>query len=176
MRPKSCQVCGVEYLPTGPTQKWCLVCGITERKRRFARFEKTKTHPCLDCRKPVGRRAERCTFCAQEHRIGQRSGPDSVHWKGGRSKTPLGYIEVLVPREERRGRRYRHEHIVVWEKTHGMPVPKGWVVHHLNHIKDDNRPENLEAIPRNQHNYRHGEQRILELEAEVARLRALLGE
>tara|TARA_Y100000310_G_C20339350_1_gene649045 strand:- start:400 stop:612 length:213 start_codon:yes stop_codon:yes gene_type:complete len=35
----------------------------------------------------------------------------------------------------------------IWEQEHG-PIPKGWLVHNLNGNKQDNRSENLAAIPR----------------------------
>jgi len=39
------------------------------------------------------------------------------------------------------------EHRRIWAEQHG-PIPKGWVVHHLNGNKGDNRLENLAALPR----------------------------
>jgi hypothetical protein len=53
------------------------------------------------------------------------------------------------PRANKDG--YIQEHIVVWEQTHNKPVPQGWHVHHLNGIKNDNRPRNLVALPSTKH-------------------------
>jgi len=49
---------------------------------------------------------------------------------------------------------YVYEHILVWEKANGRPLPDGYVVHHLNGLKYDNRPENLVAIPKGKHHFR----------------------
>ena len=39
----------------------------------------------------------------------------------------------------------------LWQATHGK-IPKGWVVHNLNGNQEDNRLENLAAVPRNPEN------------------------
>lgn len=46
---------------------------------------------------------------------------------------------------------YTLEHTAVWENYHKQKVPHGWHIHHLNGIKNDNRPENLKALPHREH-------------------------
>ncbi|MFD9004466.1 HNH endonuclease [Streptomyces sp. NPDC059582] len=49
-----------------------------------------------------------------------------------------------------------YEHILVAEQLIGRPVRKGEQVHHKNHIKTDNRPENLEVkASAAHHQYEH---------------------
>src|SRR5438046_3087555 len=72
-------------------------------------------------------------------------------WSGGRWKDVHGYIWILVGNNI-----YRKEHRLVMERVLGRSLLKTEVVHHKNHIKNDNRPENLEVV-RNQaeHMSRH---------------------
>lgn len=69
------------------------------------------------------------------------------------------------PRASKDGRVY--EHIVVWEEAHGKPVPKGWIIHHLNGVRDDNLITNLVAMPDKKHRtlLQAKAKRIQELEA-----------
>lgn len=146
------------------------------RLNRMQRYEQQQQHACVGCGAVVSRKAVRCQFCEQEHRIGLHEGADSVHYKGGRSIDKHGYVQILLPREERKGRRYRAEHTLVWERANGKIVPRGWVIHHINGTKTDNRLENLVAVSRSEHNHRHDDQerRIRELEAENTALREQL--
>ena len=52
---------------------------------------------------------------------------------------------------------------------------KGWHVHHLNGIRDDNRPENLHAMPQGEHIglAKPYKERIRKLEAELKELQQL---
>lgn len=60
------------------------------------------------------------------------------------------------PRETRK-QRDQLEHRWVWEGVHGEKLPPGFVVHHRDHNRANNAPENLEAMPRAQHEYlEHG--------------------
>ena len=65
------------------------------------------------------------------------------NWKGGRI-TRCGYTMMLYknhPRADLWG--YVCEHVLIAEKILGEYIPRGHVIHHINGIKDDNRPENL---------------------------------
>lgn len=62
-------------------------------------------------------------------------------------------------------RRYRHTkragrtvdvHVLVWTDANG-PVPDGYVVHHRNHDKLDNRLDNLELMTHEEHSRHHND-------------------
>ena len=92
-------------------------------------------------------------------------------WKGGRSKSSNGYILIHSPEHPRASRNnYVYEHILVLEQKLGKPLPEGWVGHHLNGIKSDNRPANLVALPSRKHRnvLLAKAKRIQELEALLA--------
>lgn len=48
------------------------------------------------------------------------------------------------------------EHKYVWEQANG-PVPPGYVVHHKNHVKRDNRLENLQLMTFEEHSRHHND-------------------
>jgi hypothetical protein len=69
-----------------------------------------------------------------------------------------GYIRLYGmkphPRANKAGQVY--EHIVVMERALGREITASEHVHHKNHIRHDNRPENLEVLPALQHYIHHG--------------------
>jgi len=105
-----------------------------------------------------------------------RRGDKSNFWKGGRRITAHGYVDIHMPTHpESRSNGYLFEHRIIWEAAHG-PLPDGWHIHHLNGVKDDNRVENLQAMPAKDHARYIAMQsaKIRELELEVEALRGRL--
>ena len=47
------------------------------------------------------------------------------------------------------------EHQLVWIRHNKMPIPKGFIIHHLNGIRSDNRIENLQLFPSKLHQKLH---------------------
>lgn len=74
------------------------------------------------------------------------------NWKGGRIDDGHGYILIYKPDYYMASARgYVREHRFVYEEYFKCCV-LNWVdVHHLNHIKTDNRIENLQLLPHGIH-------------------------
>lgn len=87
------------------------------------------------------------------------SGAAHPRWKGGKNIAWNGYVRVLKrdhPRALSNG--YVWEHILVAEEKLGRPLiyfgkgdPRNETVHHINGVKTDNRPENLEVLLNREH-------------------------
>ena len=74
----------------------------------------------------------------------RRRGHESPSWRGGRIRTTGGYIMLKNPEHPNatpQGGVY--EHVAVVSRALGRAVPLGAVAHHINNIRDDNRPGNL---------------------------------
>lgn len=90
-----------------------------------------------------------------------KKGRDNPNWKGGRRLRADGYVMLRMPTHPRAsGHGEVLEHIAIWEEANGASVPPGFVIHHLNGIKSDNRPENLSAIPVRSHDKHHSKRLV----------------
>lgn len=68
----------------------------------------------------------------------------------------------------------RYVHRAVWEEANG-PIPKGFVVHHINGNKQDNRLENLQLMSHSEHSAQHHRGRVQTPEHKAKRLAAMEG-
>lgn len=78
---------------------------------------------------------------------------NNSYWHGGKVVDDAGYILIKCdehPRAKKYGG-YVREHILVAEKILGRNLMPDEVVHHINEIKSDNRPENLAVMNRSEH-------------------------
>ena len=105
-----------------------------------------------------------------------QSGKNSSNWNGGRFKNSSGYIKIHKPEHPKASYNYVYEHHLVWEKANGKLLPDGWVIHHINGIKDDNRIENLAAMSKSEHSniLKIIRKRIIFLEKENKRLKGMI--
>lgn len=78
-------------------------------------------------------------------------GKDNPNWKGGLHHQD-GYVFVRMPNHPKvHSNSYIKRAILVAEKTLGRMLMEGEVTHHVNGIKDDDRPENIEVMSARAH-------------------------
>lgn len=82
-------------------------------------------------------------------------GEEAVNWKGGRVLDRRGYVLIYMPEHPNAIGNYVFEHRLVMEETIGRLLERDELVHHMNHDKADNRPENLMIMSRGEHSRHH---------------------
>lgn len=88
------------------------------------------------------------------------SGSRNPKWNGGTRKHE-GYVQIYCPSHPfADGCGYVYEHRLVMEQSIGRLLQPEEVVHHINHIKNDNRIENLMLFKsQSEHTAYHAEER-----------------
>lgn len=110
------------------------------------------------------------------HQLRGRNGKVTSRWRGGRWTHKAGYVYVYRPdHPHKNAHGYVYEHRVVMEEKLGRLLTPDERVHHINNVKDDNRPENLELFAtQGEHSRLHEGQRKRAKEWERAIVAVLL--
>lgn len=93
----------------------------------------------------------------------QKQNISEAHFRGGigaKKKRSDGYVSIYFP-EHPMANKEGHimEHILVMECAIGRRIQKDEVVHHINHIRDDNRLCNLQLMTFKEHSALHIKER-----------------
>lgn len=119
---------------------------ISQGKRKHAGL-KGEDHPCWG--KPL----------TDEHKEKIRaanSGEKNHRWSGGRKYLSLGYVLVHKPDHPHNMKGFVLEHRHVMEQEIGRQLLRSEDVHHVDEIKDNNKPGNLHIFKnRSNHSYYH---------------------
>lgn len=96
-------------------------------------------------------------FKGRFNRIGHKGKTGIEHpcWKGGQVTDRDGYIRTWAPDHEWPRKGYMMEHVRIVEIRIGRKILPSECVHHIDHNRKNNAPENLQLMTRSEHSKLH---------------------
>jgi len=164
MPTKQCERCGLDFHASKKSARFCSKrcsnrrpgtaqeirsCAFCGNDFAFTQYPSTLT------------RHNRGLFCSLSCSRKYRIGPLNHTWRGGRCNNADGRTLIYAPDhpDARQGRgRYIYEYRLVAEQLIGRPLRRDEVVHHINGIHTDNRPDNLMVMTPSEHKKLHQKQ------------------
>lgn len=142
--------CSVDNCDKPPRSSGAIYCDMhysrIRRRGNTDKFTKRKSRTTKSC-SVNGCHEKHCAlgYCADHYRRYKRHGdPLVVRYTGNGYITSRGYKELYIS-----GKRIK-EHTIVMERKLGRKLLPNENVHHINGVKTDNRPENLELWVKSQ--------------------------
>lgn len=127
------------------------------RPERLCRTCSSRTSEMRAMRQRLGIGRKQTEIAKEKIRVAQlgRFGSASSGWKGGRY-TEGGYVKVkLIPSDfflsMANKERYVLEHRLIMAQSLGRCLHRWEIIHHRNHIRSDNRLENLQLVSDDKH-------------------------
>lgn len=112
---------------------------------------------CGKTRTKTDRKGQYFKFIANHHNRGEHN----TAWRGGKITHYSGYVQIWKPQHhfaDHHG--YIMEHRLVWEEHNKACLLPWGNVHHKNHVRNDNRIENLQGLMNSEHTRLHAKKNM----------------
>ena len=175
MAIRTCKVCNQDFESRAHNAKYCPNCRYEAYLAHNRQNERNLyRHPCPTCGVLIDRKSTLCHHCTIKKRGSRYKGLN--RYRTGPRKQSMkvnGYIKQYCPNHpycDNHG--FVLCHRLIMETKIGCYLEKGEIIHHLNGIRDDNRPQNLVIVRAHSHTswtyIKSLQGRIRDLEAQLA--------
>lgn len=139
---KICFICGKEFTILSYRKNIAKYCSYKCRNISYKTSLIGKNNPFYEKKHSKKTKRQLSKFWK-----GKRMGSNHWNWRGGIYISTWGYIYIYQPNHPFADNRrcVRRSHLTM-EKIIGRYIQRGEIVHHINKIRDDDRPENLQLF------------------------------